>query len=183
MKRMLFLIWGLLMLFQSCTSKSNKAEPQNKSYAIGMSGFDSLKLGMSKAELEAMLGTSFKLQHIKVDGGASDTINTKYKGTDIVIYLNEGDDSTIATVFGIRSNDPSFKTAEGIGVGTEKAKVIDTYENNTKYIAPEMEEYPVRSKTKSMIAVVDTVETRAMLFHIIDKKVSAVEITSYYEFE
>src|SRR5688572_16921591 len=118
MTRKLFPIWGLLfMLFHSCHTKSKKAEPQNKNYTVDMNGFDSLKLGMTKAELEALIDTSFKLQHIKVDGGPYDTISTKYKGIDITIYLYESDDKTVATVYGIRSNDPSFKTIDGIGVG------------------------------------------------------------------
>lgn len=184
MKRTLFLIWGLLvMLLYGCNTKTSKAEPQNINYPISMNSFDSLELGMTKAELEAMMDTTFKLQHIKVDGGPYDTIRTSYKGADVMIYLYESDDKTIATVYGIRSSDPSFRTKDGIGVGTEKAKVIDAYENHTKYIAPEYETYPVRSKIKSLIAVMDTVESRALLFHIINRKVSSVEVSSYYEFD
>jgi hypothetical protein len=178
------LICGLaVMLIISCGTKDKKAVAEDKNYLIGMTGFDSLRLGMSKAELEAMVGDTFKLQHIKVDGGASDTIHTKYRGIDITVYLNEGDDKEIATVFGIRSNDPSFKTRGGVGVGTEKEKVISAYEDFTKYIAPEYEVYPERSKTKSCISVMDTATTGALLFHIIDRKVSSVELTSYYEFD
>jgi hypothetical protein len=138
---------------------------------------------MTKAELEAMLGTTFTLRHIKVDGGPYDTIRTRYKGMDVQIYLFEGDDQTVATVYGIRSDDPSFKTMDGIGVGAEKEKVIDAYEKHTKYIAPAYETYPVRSKTKSFIAVMDTLESRALIFHIMNRKVSSVEVSSYYEFD
>jgi len=68
-------------------------------------------------------------------------------------------------------------------VGTAKEKVIDAFEDHTKYIAPVYETYPARSKTKSLIAVMDTIESRALLFHIINRKVSAVEVSSYYEFD
>jgi hypothetical protein len=147
-----------------------------------MSGLDSLKLGMAKAELEAMLDTTFRLQHIQVDGGPYDTFSTRYKGVELMIYLYESDDKTIATLYGMQSSDPSCKTMEGLGVGTEKAKVIDVYANYKKYIAPEYEAYPVRSKTKSVIAVMDTVQSRALIFHIVNRKVSSIELSSYYEF-
>ncbi len=183
MKRFLVSFSGLLVLvFHSCDTKSNKAEPQNV-YYIGMTGLDSLKLGMTKAELEAMLHTTFKLQHITVDGGPYDTISTKYKGMDIVIHLYESDEKTVATLYGIQSNDPSCKTAVGIGVGTEKAKVIDSYADYKKYIAPIYETYPERSKTKYVVAVMDSVFNRALLFHIVNRRVSSIEACSYYEFD
>ena len=184
MKRMFFPLSVLLaILLYSCNSKSENAETQNKDYLIDISGLDSLKLGMSKAELEAMLDTTFKLRHIKVDDGPYDTFNTKYKGVELTIYMYEGDDESIATLYGIQSNDPSCKTAAGIGIGTEKAKVIDVYTNHKKYIYPEYETYPIRSKTKSVIAVMDTLEYKAMLFHIVDRKVSSIEVNSYFEFD
>ena len=183
MRKILFPVWGLLVLLSySCNTKSNKAEPQAKNLPISMNGFDSLTLGMPKAELEAMLDTSFNIPRI-AEGEFSDTVHTKYKGIDITVILSEGDDKTLAKVHGILTNDSSFRTKEGIGVGTSKEKVIDAYENYTKYIAPVYETYPVRSKTKSLVAVMDTVETRALLFHIINRKVWAVEVSSYYEFD
>jgi len=184
MKSTLFPFLGLLVtLFYNCANKSNNADPPKKEYTIGMTGFDSLKLGMSKAELEAMLDTTFKLQHIGVDSGPYDTFSTKYKGMTLMIYLYEGDDKTVATLYGLQSGDSSVRTIAGIGVGTEKAEVIDAYAGYRKYIAPEYETYPVRSKTKSVIAVMDTVDNRALLFHIVNRKVSSIEISSYYEFD
>jgi hypothetical protein len=184
MKRRIFPLCGLLsILFFSCDTKSDKAEQQKKDYIIDMTGLDSLKLGMGKAELEAILDTTFKLKHIKVDGGPYDTFHAKYKGVNVMVYLYESDDKTVATLYGIQSGDTSCKTINGIGMGTEKAKVIDAYTNYKKYIAPEYETYPIRSKTKSMIAVMDTVASRALLFHIINRKVSSVEVSSHYEFE
>ena len=184
MIRMVFPFWGLLLIvFHSCDTKSNKTEPRKNEYHIGMTGLDSLQLGMNKAELEDMLDTTFDLKHIHVDGGPYDTFSTKYKGVDILIYLYESDDQTIATLYGIQSGDSSCKTVAGIGMGTEKAKVIDAYANFKKYIAPEYEKYPVRSKTKSVVAVMDTVPGRALLFHIINRKVSSIELSSYYEFD
>ena len=184
MKKMLHLLCLLAAThLYSCNTKSDKAGVQDKDYLIDMTGLDSLKLGMSKADLEALLNTKFTLRHIKVDNGPYDTFNTKYKDVDLTIYLYEGDDESIATLYGIQSTDPSCKTAAGIGMGTEKAKVIDAYTNHKKYIYPEYETYPVRSKTKSVIAVMDTLESKALLFHIVNRKVSSIELSSYFEFD
>ena len=184
MKKIVFSIWGLLVIFfHSCDTKSNGPEVDNIDFYIGMTGLDSLQLGMTKAELEDLLDTSLNLKHIHVDGGPYDTFRTKYKGVEIMIYLYESDDQTVATLYGLQSSDPSCKTVAGIGMGTEKAKVIDAYSNNKKYIAPEYEKYPLRSKIKSVIAVMDTFESRALLFHIINRKVSSIEVSSYYEFD
>src|SRR5687768_2400923 len=99
MNRLFFPFLGVLvMLFQNCNTKSKNAVSQNIHYPISMQGFDSLKLGMTKAELEAMMDTSFTLKHIKVDDGPYDTINTKYKGKDITVYLYGSDDERVATV-------------------------------------------------------------------------------------
>jgi hypothetical protein len=40
----------------------------------------------------------------------------------------------------------------------------------------------LHSKTHSIVAVMDTFETRAMVFHIVNRKVTAVEICRHYEF-
>jgi hypothetical protein len=183
MKRMLFLFWGLpAFVFIGCGNKSDTPASQIKDYPVSMTGLDSLKLGMSKAELEKMLDTTFKLRHITVDGGAYDTFPTRYKGMDIVVFLQESDETKVAALSGIRSDNPSCKTLHGIGVGSAKAAVIEAYADYKRYIAPEYEIYPERSKTKSVIAVMDTADSRAMLFHIMNKKVTSIEVCSYYEF-
>lgn len=183
MRNKLFAFLSLLVFFNSCETKNKQAPPSAIDHRIDMEGLDSLKLGMTKAELEAMLKDTFKLKHISVDGGPYDTFNTKYNGANVTIYLYESDEKTVATLYGLQTSDTTCKTKEGIGVGAEKIKVIDAYSDYKKYIAPVYETYPERSKTKSVIAVVDTAGSRAMLFHIINRKVSSVELSSYYEFD
>lgn len=182
MKRMLFPVSGFLFIFIiACESKSQNPPPKT-SLIITSTGLDSLQLGMSKAELEKLLQTKIKLDHINVDGGPYDTFTTKYKGVEVTLFLDEGDNQTIAELYGLQTSDPSCKTTSGIGAGTEKAKVIDTYTLHRKFIAPEYETYPVRSKTKSAVAVMDTMDNKALVFHILNRKVSSMEVCSYYEF-
>ncbi|MEO5946365.1 MAG: hypothetical protein ABIP79_06075 [Chitinophagaceae bacterium] len=184
MKKLILPAFGLFTcLLFSCKSKeTTTATPQNNDFIVSMNGIDSLKLGMSKDGLEKLLNTKLTLRHITVDGGYSDTFSTKYKGIDMVLYLKEGNEQSIAELDGIRTNSPLCKTASGNGVGSDKINVIDSYPDNTKYVTPEYEVEPVRSTTKSVIAVIDTAGSRAMQFHIVNKKVVSVEVNSYYEF-
>lgn len=182
MKKNLLLPLGMIAaIFLSCSNNSTTAgKVQNNNYLVSMEGIDSIKLEMTKAELEKLLDTTIQLPNL-AGGGAPDTIITKYRGMDITLYFDGGNDST-ATLRGIQTSNSSCKTATGIGVGSEKINVINAYEDHTKYVAPEYEVYPVRSATKSAVAVMDTVRSNAIIFHILDKKVASVEVQSYYEF-
>lgn len=184
MKKLMIPAFGLFTcLLFSCKSKDTPtAKPQNNDFIVSINGIDSLKLGMSKSDLEKLLNTKLTLRHITVDGGYSDTLNIKYKGIDMVLYLKEGNEQSIAELDGIRTNSPLCKTTSGLGVGSDKINVIDTYPDNIKYVTPEYEVEPVRSKTKSVIAVMDTAGSQTMQFHIVNKKVVSVEVNSYYEF-
>ena len=169
------------LTFFSCKDKNTKtAKTQKTDYLISMYGIDSLKLGMPKAELEKRLNTTFVFQPVSDSG--MDTVNVKYKDMDFVIYLEETDSQTVARVLGMSTSSASCQTSSGVGVGSDKIQVINAFPDNKKYIASEYETYPVRSTTKSVVAVMDTVENRAIQFHIINKKVVSVEINSYYEF-
>jgi len=182
MKKKTPLVLGLLACIAlSCGNKKEKDNPpQNNDYLVSMTGIDSIKLEMTRVELEKILNTKLNLPHLATDGGI-DTLNVKYRGVDMMLIMDGGSDST-ATLRCIQTTNPSCKTATGFGTGTDKIKVIDAYPDNRRYIGPEYEEYPVRSVTKSVVAVMDTIYTRALVFHIIDKKVVSVEVNSFYEY-
>ena len=179
-KTLLFLGLFTCILF-SCGTKKEKDNPtQNNDYLVSMTGIDSLKLEMTKAELEKLLHTRLALPGCAADSGG-DTITVKYKNMDMTLFMYGSDDTT-ATLRSIQTTNPSCKTAAGIGVGADKMNVIESYADYTKYVAPEYEAYPVRSTTKSAIAVRDTLNPGAMVFHLIDKKVVSVEVIYYFEF-
>ncbi len=183
MKKKTPLLLGLFacILFSCGNKKEKDNPPQNNDYLVSMTGIDSLKLEMTKAQLEKLLNTKLSLPGCATDSGG-DTINVKYKNMDMTLFMYGSDDST-ATLRSIQTTNASCKTAAGIGVGADKMNVIDSYADYGKYVAPELDIYPVRSTTKSAVAVRDTVNTGAMVFHIINKKVVSVEVISYYEFE
>jgi len=184
MRKKLFPVLGLLACIAlSCGSKKTKTTadtPQNNDYLVSMSGIDSVKIDMTKADLEKLLNTKLTLPHISADNGI-DTLHVKYKGMDMTFFMDGSSDST-ATLRGIQTSNVSCKTTAGIGTGSGKMNVIDAYADYLKYVGPEYEEYPVRSATKSEIAVMDTLTANAMVFHIINKKVVSVEVRYYYEF-
>ncbi|MEO7923510.1 MAG: hypothetical protein ABIR30_07520 [Chitinophagaceae bacterium] len=169
------------LLLASCKDKNSKTDETKKTdYLVSMYGIDSLKLGMLKGDVEKILNTTLVFQ--PVNDGGMDTVDVKYKGMDFVLYLEETDSQTVAKIMGMSTTSASCKTASGVGVGSDKIQVIEAYPDNKKYVASEYETYPVRSTTRSVVAVMDTTESRAIQFHIINKKVVSVEINSYYEF-
>jgi hypothetical protein len=175
----------LLIFLIACGSKKGTSDQKNENndYILSLEGLDSLKMDMSKAQLEKILGTTLTLKHIGVDDAGYDTVPVKYKDADIVLYLAEDNDSLVAHLNGISTAHPACRTATGISVGTDKIKVIDDYADHFKYVGPVYEEYPVRSLTKSIVAVMDTaVGSRALLFHIVARKVVSMELTYHYEY-
>jgi hypothetical protein len=183
MKKNTTLVLGLFAcILLGCGNKKEKDIPsQNNDFLVSMSGIDSLKLEMTKGQLEKLLNTQLSLPHCATDSGG-DTINVKYRNMDMTLFMYGSADSS-ATLRSIQTTNPSCKTAAGIGAGADKMNVINSYEDYTKYVAPEIENYPVRSNTKFAVAVRDTLNTGALVFHIINKKVVSVEVVSYYEFE
>lgn len=178
-------ILPFLIFLIACGSKKDEdgAKNENTDYILSMEGMDSLKLDMTKPQLEKLLNTTLKFKHIRIDDAGYDTVQVKYKDADLILYLTEDSDSSIAHLNGIATSHPAFKTPAGVTIGTDKIKVIDAYPDNFKYVGPVYEEYPVRSNTKSIVAVMDTaVGSRALIFHIVARKVVSMELASYFEY-
>jgi hypothetical protein len=176
-------LFPLLVLLIACGTKKDPSgtKNENNDYLLSMNGLDSIKLDMSKAELEKLLKTPLKFKHIGIDY-SPDTINVKYRDMDVLLYMDGSSDST-AALRGIQTASSSCKTEKGIGVGNDKIAAIEAYEDNLKYVGPVYEVYPVRSLTKSVVAVMDTAMAyRAIVFYIVDRKVVSMELSSSYEF-
>lgn len=155
---------------------------QNTDYLVTQNGMGLLKLGMKKAELEKVLGKKIQLKNLLEKDGYSDTIKVKYKNIDVLVYLEKSwlaDDSYELVLSGIRTSSPLCKTAGGIGIGTDKLKIVNAYENSNVYIWPDYEDetYTRRSKTKSVITIFNDDEANSLTFYLLNKKVVAIEIT------
>lgn len=192
MKRTLFLLPLGLLFLTACnnnktetatTGKTTSDTAQNNDYLITMEGVGTLKIRMTKAELEKTFNKTITLKHIMVDGGFSDTISTTYKDIDVRLVLNEDDSITKAVLGNIQSSSPLCKTTTGVGVGSSKIDVINAFEDEIIYVSPEYEIEPVRSNTKYMIAVMGEFSSyRAIIFHLVNNKVVSVEVSSNYEY-
>ena len=164
------------------------AAAQNTDYIVSMTGIGSLKIGMKKAALEKVLGKKIILKYLSdKDSGYADTIKTKYKSIDVILYLgkqylDENKEEIVLT--GIRSGSALCKTKAGIGIGDDKMKVINVYENNMLNIWPDFEDdtYTKRSKTKSVINVSADDSDNTIVIYLVNKKVVAFEVV-YYEGE
>lgn len=176
-----------LLLFLVIAITTN-ASAQTTDYVVSMAGIGPFKIGMKKIELEKVLAKKITLHYLSdKDSGYADTIKTKYKNMDVILYLgkqyvDENKEDIILT--GVRSGSALCKTKSGIAIGDDKIKVINVYENNTLYIWPEYEDdtYTRRSKTKSLISISADDSENSIVIHLVNKKVVSFEVL-YYEGE
>ncbi|HEY6063192.1 MAG TPA: hypothetical protein VIV35_06260, partial [Chitinophagaceae bacterium] len=73
----------LLLLIAFAT----KINAQNNDYLVTMNGIGALKTGMTKAELEKLIGKKITPKNLLDKDGYSDTIKVKYKSIDVQLYL------------------------------------------------------------------------------------------------
>lgn len=160
----------------------NKIAAQNTDYLITAKGIGSLKIGMKKAEVEKVTGKKITLKNLLDKDGYSDTIKTKYKNIDVLLYLERQyleEEKYDIVLSGIKTTSPLCKTSTGIGIGDDKIKIINAYENSSIYIWPEFEDdtYTKRSKTKVVISVYNDEDGNTINFSLLNKKVISIEIT------
>jgi hypothetical protein len=161
---------------------------QNNDYLVTMNGIGLLKIGLNKAGLEKLLNKKIVLRHLSDnDSGYADTIKTKYKNIDVVLYLSKqyvDENKEEIVLSGVRSSSLLCKTKSGIAIGDDKIKIINVYENNMLNIWPEYEDenYTRRSKSRSVIYVSADDSNNTIIFYLDNKKIVAFEVT-YFEGE
>lgn len=178
MKKLFFLVLTLMAL---------RSSAQNTDYIVSLNGIGPLKIGATKAVLEKTLGKKIQLKNLLDKEGYSDTIKTKFKSIDIILYFSKqyvDENKEDIVLSGIRSSSPLCKTNAGISIGDDKIKVITRYENDMISLWPDYEDdtYTKRSKTKSVINVSADNNDNTIIFYLLNKKVVAFEVT-YYEGE
>ena len=102
---------------------------QQNSNIVSFDGMGDLKIGIEKTELEKLLKTKIVLKHIGIDVQRTETIKATYKGAEFEIDLM-GSDAASTRLDGIWTTSPLFKTAEGIGIGSDQQTIIDKYEKH-----------------------------------------------------
>ncbi|OSZ81099.1 hypothetical protein CAP36_07635 [Chitinophagaceae bacterium IBVUCB2] len=182
MKKIWFIVF---IVIGACTSA------QKKEQIISMQGLGELKLGMSQAEVEKLLNEKIVLPNSldTVTYNYQDTAKTKYKNINVQLEFNRSyyaPNVFRMRLIGIRANSPLCKTATGIGVGTDRLKIITAYDNYHVNIQPgfvnyfQTEEGPGKSTLSVLDDAASTMEywsdAYTMVFYLLNKKVVSFEL-------
>lgn len=170
-----------IFLFLFFVITAVNASAQKNDHIVSVDGIGQLRLGMSKVELEKLLKIKIVLKHIGVDERYVETISTKYLGKDIALHLFRSEDK-IAILEGLEVTDPVFKTADGVGIGTDQSTIIDKYEQDLLIITPEYnDDNTLKKSTRITFAHIDSYRA-AIIFTLLNKKVVAIEVGPTAEF-
>jgi hypothetical protein len=163
----------------SCNQRNENK--QNSDHIISMDGIDEIKIGMRQAELEKLLDQKFVLKNARDTADSwQDSASAKYKDMDIRLsfqreYTNEN--NFYMYLIGLRTSSPLCKTGPGIGIGTERSKIIAAYEDGYLSMSPDFENDSTanKSKTRSLVNIKNDDGNRQIIFYLNNKKVVAVE--------
>lgn len=187
--RNLFIFFFGAFTILSCNQKSKQPaakQPDNKTentgYIINKDGIGDLKVGMTKSEVEKLLGQKFNLKSATDSTVWQDTALAKYKDLDVSLYferLYSEENSYDIQLTGVSTSSPLCKTVSGIGIGDEKSAIISAYDNNPIDMGPDYETIndttSVPSKTKYSINVKDDKWDRELVFRLVNKKVASLQ--------
>ncbi|HEV7781466.1 MAG TPA: hypothetical protein VGO58_09375 [Chitinophagaceae bacterium] len=151
-----------IILLISFAAVASFASAQNNGHIVSFDGMDELKIGIGKVELEKLLKIKIEFKHIGKDERYTETINATYKGIPMEIDMMRSDE-IVARLDGMRTSSPLFKTAEGIGVGSDQQTIINTYEKHLLII----------DKETITLADADNLHS-SIVFWMKDKKVVAI---------
>jgi hypothetical protein len=173
---------SILLFFLAFTLNLNA---QNNDYLIRLDGVGALKLDMKVSEVEKILGRKITFKNQNENGAYADTIKAKYKNADISLYFDRDytDDTNFVMVLsGMMVTNPQFKTKEGITIGTDKLKIINTYEMSRLSVMPDYtdDSYTTISKTLASIWVYSDESENSLVFHLKNKKVISIEVMRFY---
>ncbi len=178
MKKILFLF---AMAFLVICCNHHNENKQNSDTIISMDGIGELKIGMKQAAVEKLLNQRFILKNaLDTADSWQDSATAKYKGIDLQLYFQreytEGNNFYMYLI-GLRTSSSLCKTESGIGMGTERSKIITAYEDGYLSLSPDFEDDSTanRSKIKSLVNIKNEDGNRQIIFYRNNKKVVAVE--------
>lgn len=147
------------------------ANAQVSTITVDFDGIGDLKMGMTTTELEKLLQKKIVLKVINVDSVVlTETIQVNYKGIDYEIDLIKryGESTSYIEVDGIATKSPLCKTTSGFGIGTDKMKIADHYENHDMMISP------------SVMMVENEKNSHVLYFTLSNDKVTSVAVNYKY---
>jgi hypothetical protein len=167
------------------------ATAQNNDYLISMKGLGKIQLGMSTTELEKVLNKKIVLTKNYLDtlnGYYQDSAKIKYKNADVLLEFQRSyfaPDQFRMRLVGIRSASPLYKTASGIGIGSDRVRIIQEYDNYHTNIHPVYPRSFIKENKngKSVIRILDDAastmdgsDAYTMVFYLMNKKVVSFEL-------
>lgn len=182
MKSMYLLI---LLIAGACSSAPGKEQ------IISKDGLGSLKLGMSQADVEKLLGNEIIMTKNYLDslnGSYEDTAQATYKNIPVQLEFHRSynvPNKFYMRLVGIRSSSPLCKTASGIGIGSDKLKIISDYDSCHIKIEQGYVNYfnTEEGKGKSTLSILDDAaynieasDVYTMVFYLLNKKVVSFEL-------
>jgi hypothetical protein len=164
MKKIIFLLLILM---------TTKANAQNNDYTVSMKGIGPIKIDMPQDELEKILNKKIPLTNPwdTISGAWYDSAKIKYKNIRLRLDFQRtytDDKNFYMRVTGMQTSSPLCKTRSGIGIGSDKLKIIAAYEDNMLIV------------TRESVTVRDNEEKRMIVFHMNNKKVVLIEPTTYF---
>jgi hypothetical protein len=188
MKKFLLSI-SIAVVIIGCNAKEDKRTATEKKtntakYTLDKEGIEELKIGITQAQVEKILGQPLALRHVKDASEIwSDTAIVKYKDLDLQLFferLTDSLDKSYLQLFGLETSSSNCKTANGIGVGDDKLDIINAYDNNINsiHMGPEFDRINdtiwLPSKTKYFINVSDTGYSNQLNFSLTNKKITSI---------
>lgn len=161
------------------------AAAQGSGMTVSFKGIGPFKPGMKKAEVEKITGKKITLKNLLTEDGWADTIRINYQNASFNLYFEKQYTDSVNFeygLYGVQTTSALCKTSAGIGIGTDKLKIITTYEFNGINIWPEYEgpDFMIKSKTKAIVTVSDDEGYNAIVFHLLNNKVASIEV-SYFQ--
>ena len=175
----LFLLFSVAFIAIGC-DHHNKNK-QTADYIISMDGIGELKIGMKQAEVEKLLNQKLLLKNARDTADSwNDTATVKFRDIDVQLYFQReypGENNFYMYLIGLRTSSPLCKTGSGIGLGSERSKIITDYDGSYLSMSPEFEtdSFVTKSKTRSLLNVKNDDGNRQIIFYLNNKKVAALE--------
>ena len=188
---MRILLFPFLLLLASCAGKKEEnklVKNENKDYLVSFGGIGNITTDMNQHDLEKLLNQKIPLTNPTdtISGSWTDSARIKYKEGELNLtfvrsYMDV--DSFHMRLSGIKTKDEIFKTAEGLGVGSTKQQIIDTYTQHTVILSPDYADttYTTFSKSLHSINVRQSWEGAEIVFYLKDNKVYAIQVGTFYD--
>lgn len=185
----------LLLLLSACNNKQDKTaagKNENTDYLVSLDGIGTIKTKMKQDELETLLNQKVPLGNLTdtISGSWVDSATVKYKDAGLRLsfvrtYAYEKEDSFHMRITGIKTESPLCKTAGGIGIGSSKEQIIESFDNYLLIIGPgfDNDTDTIRSKSLYVITVREHREGPQMVFYLKNNKVQSIEVSSFYDDE